>query len=124
MVAELAVWRLGGGAAGRGGGSGVSRVCRGFAARVRGGGWGAPEEAGGRGCDCVGEGACPAGRPSTGKDKSTASKNGADPEKESPRRRVLGAQRAGNVPAAAAASMAAAVAGGGWRRGVSLARGV
>ena len=76
------------------------------------------------GCDCVVEGGCPAGRPSTGKDKSTASKNGADPEKESPRRRVLGAQRAGNVPAAAAASMAAAVAGGGRRRGVSLASGV
>ena len=119
-----------GGWAGRVGGpgrrAGVSRVCRGLACRVGGGGLrrrgGRP--AGGWACDCVVEGACPAGRPSTGKDKSTASKNGADPEKESPRRRVLGAQRAGNVPAAAAASMAAAVAGGGWRRGVSLARGV
>ena len=38
------------------------------------------------GCDCVVEGACPAGRPGMGKNKSTASKNGADPEKESPRR--------------------------------------
>ena len=59
----------------------------------------------------------------TRKRKSTASKNGADPEKESPTRRVLGAQRAGNVPAVAAASMAAsmaaAVAGGGRRRGLS-----
>ena len=37
-------------------------------------------------CGCVAEGACPAERPDIGKNKSTASKNGADPEKESPRR--------------------------------------